>query len=117
VFPLALSELEKTLLDALSDGSNANEPLIAVWMRNGEIEMGPVRWRSTFGMVRYSCSPFPGAWIYVLESEIIRVSHARAMLNDNALRAMVRENSLFKHRMRHGCFSKAKCPEWTIDAL
>jgi hypothetical protein len=114
---MALSELEKTLLDALSDGSNNNEPLIAVWTRNGEIEMGPVRWRTRFGNVQYSCSPFPGAWVYVSESEIVRVSHAGAMLSDDALRKMVRENSLFRHRMRHGCFSKGKCPEWTIDAL
>ena len=54
----------------------------AVWFgRDGEIQMGPVRFRRAVGETfEYECSPFPGAWDWhVPESAMIRVRHLGAM--------------------------------------
>lgn len=52
----------------------------AVWNGREGIEMGPVRWgASTQDGLHYSCSPFPGAWTYVKESDILRVRHVHAL--------------------------------------
>lgn len=79
-----------TRTDALKPEGKAY-PTVAyiVWRTNATdnspaVEMGPVRW--VFGAedtaaeeLTASASPFPGAWVYVKEFDILAVRHPEAM--------------------------------------
>jgi UPF0288 family protein (methanogenesis marker protein 3) len=91
----ALSRLELEILDEILEnkieGVKKHEmdyPTVAyiVWIDNGEVNMGPVRWahknnyhtnEGTFNS--WSASPFPGAWTAVPISKIVRVRHINAI--------------------------------------
>lgn len=70
-------------LSLLREGNHvAVEPYayIAWTGHDGTVEFGPVRWRMlSDGELLYSASPFPGAWTYVKEDQVLRVRHPRAM--------------------------------------
>lgn len=87
---LEMEILEKILNNEI-EGIKKNEldyPTVAyiVWIENGRVEMGPVRWgykynyhtnEGTFNS--WSASPFPGAWAMVPISKIVRVRHVNAI--------------------------------------
>jgi len=63
------------------------DPTVAIitWVENGRIETGRCRWANRNNIItkegRYdswSVSPFPGAWIMITLSQIMRVRHVEA---------------------------------------
>jgi hypothetical protein len=75
-----LNRLELELLHSIPKRARDNTKAYVVWDGWEGIEMGPVRWAAEFlSGRRYSCSPFPGTWVWVEESKILRVRHVEAL--------------------------------------
>jgi hypothetical protein len=90
-----LSRLEIEILEKILNGeiegtkkNDMDYPTVAyiVWIDNGEVNMGPVRWahqnnyHTNEGVFNsWSASPFPGAWAMVPISKIVRVRHVNAI--------------------------------------
>lgn len=77
-----LSDYELSLLHSVGVDSAPSPYVYVAWEgSNGEIEFGPVRWKTVYreGEDYYSASPFPGAWAHVPENKILRVRHPEAM--------------------------------------
>jgi hypothetical protein len=93
---MAVEGLELEILRDIPVGGRSAPRAYAVWTdRDGEIQMGPVRFRRVCtprerlasghrAEYVYQCSPFPGAWDnHVPESAFIRVRHLGALCLNN----------------------------------
>lgn len=77
-----LGRYELSLLQEVGENSALSPYAYIAWENSdGEIEFGPVRWKTVYRDVEthYSASPFPGAWSNVPEGRILRVRHPDAM--------------------------------------
>lgn len=73
-----LMSLELEILRGISTDGPVRPRAYVAWQdANGEVQMGPCRYRHTGD--HYSVSPFPGAWTMVHISQILRVHHLQAM--------------------------------------
>lgn len=84
-----ISEFEREILTRtdVATPEYPKAPTVAyiAWVgRNNTVEIGPVRWVHTSEdtgteKLIVSASPFPGAWTYVNEDDILNVRHPEAM--------------------------------------
>lgn len=78
---MKLSDNEIKVLDSMPNGGDMTTKAYIVWNRGQGIEFGPCRHAIGCDLTerQFSVSPFPGAWIYINQKEILAVRHVDAM--------------------------------------